>query len=134
VRKVDQGGARIGDADHIPADCAAFQILQLIVEIVPIGERLGRRTRLAGDNEQRIGERHLLLDLEDRGRICGVEDGQAQRILDRRERALKDEWRQAAASHAHMHDVIQARVTGLGTKGLEFVDRVFHLVRHVQPA
>ena len=131
---LDQRGPGIGDRDEVLTGPLPLEGAEPRVEVLAERRRLRRRSRFAGDDEQRLRERHRALHPGDRRRIRGVEHGDRQSLRERRERPPKHEGREAAPAHPHVHRVTDAGGPRLRGEPHEVAEGLLHLLGDVEPA
>ena len=73
-RQAGQAGAGVGDRDEL------LRVVDQLVEVAEVGDRLDRRAGLGGDYEQRLVEGQGVFQLDDRLRVGGVQDQKLQPV------------------------------------------------------
>ena len=109
--------ARIGDGDELRAVAAG-----LLPEVVEGRQRLDRPAGLRGDDEERLGDVDLGLDVAHGVGVGRVQHVQDQPVGVRAERAPEDLRRQRRAAHAEHDRLGQAVGVGLLGERLQVVD------------
>ncbi len=106
-------GSRVGDGDELTtcpvhADSLLDQLEEVLLEDVG----LERRSRLAGDDEERAVEVQLLLEGSHLGRVGGVQDVQLGKAFDPTERHLEDLGAEARSAHPQEQGVADILLLG----------------------
>ncbi|OPY57988.1 MAG: hypothetical protein A4E57_04904 [Syntrophorhabdaceae bacterium PtaU1.Bin034] len=105
-----------------------------VKKIVLKSERLGRGTRFARHDEECGGDMHLLFETGYGKWVRSIENGKRKSLRTRLKHMLEYKGRQAAAAHAHVHNVGKARGLDLFCEELQVGNLVLHLFNYIKPS